>query len=395
MILSVSSGCFRGDDEHPGDSSQDSPAAEGTERPDTARTPAPQRALGEATARPEPASVVTVRLGDQSVIGQTVTIDGVALSDGGTIGRIHWDWGDGTADEQPFPASHRFESLGHNYIVIATASDDRGGSVTAQTTVSITRATCANDPSRESAVPGLIAGRPAWADDRANIRVDHSATARRTGQIRGVSPDDRQVLVLDGPWCTEDFIWWHVESQAAALADGSGSIPQEGYVSGRLLGWMAKLDQEGRVNVSPEQATLGLPPASAPCPAWNLAADFRVSPDHENPNRDSCGNREVWHFLESDPSTFPAHIPVTYPLLPEFITDRFFIVGLESWQGTVGLTSIKDKLPSVGINNTGATQKFSGGVWPAGLVMAHPLPDKFAVVGWRSPISGIVTIAGE
>ncbi len=266
VILSVSSGCFRGDDEHPGDSAQDSPAAEGTERPDTARRPAPQRALGEATAWPDTASVVTLGFGrprDQAVIGQTVTINGVAESDGGTIGRIHWDWGDGTADEQSFPASHRFESLGHNYTVIATAYDDRGGSATAQTTVSITRATCANDPSRESAVPGLIAGRPAWADDRANIRVDHSATARRTGQIRGVSPDDRQVLVLDGPWCTEDFIWWHVESQAAALADGSGSIPQEGYTSGRLLGWLAEIDQEGGVNVSPERATLGLSPTSA------------------------------------------------------------------------------------------------------------------------------------
>jgi len=32
------------------------------------------------------------------------------------------------------------------------------------------------------------------------------------------------------------------------------------------------------------------------CTDWNLASDFRVSPNQENPNRDSCGNLGVWHF---------------------------------------------------------------------------------------------------
>jgi hypothetical protein len=31
-------------------------------------------------------------------------------------------------------------------------------------------------------------------------------------------------------------------------------------------------------------------PAVTPCQEWNLAQDFRISPDQENPNRDQCSN---------------------------------------------------------------------------------------------------------
>jgi hypothetical protein len=55
-------------------------------------------------------------------------------------------------------------------------------------------------------------------------------------------------------------------------------------------------------------STLGQTPF---CAEWNLAADFRASPNQENRNRDSCGNLGVWHFLESDPAAFPAHDPAT------------------------------------------------------------------------------------
>ena len=142
--------------------------------------------------------------------------------------------------------------------------------------------------------------------------------------------------------------------------------------------------------ISPAKAL----PVTALCREWNLAADFRVFPNQENPNRDSCGNLGVWSFLESDPNTFPAHTPSTYTLLPEFINDAFFIFGLEKWQGSVVSTSIKDKLPHVGINTTGATQFPRGIVWPPGVVQFHPLPNAFAAVGWKSPFDGAVTVTG-
>ena len=133
------------------------------------------------------------------------------------------------------------------------------------------------------------------------------------------------------------------------------------------------------------------PLAHAAASTWHLAAELRTAPHQANPNPDTLGNANVWYFLES--STL-AHDPQTYSLLPEFITDRFFIEGLQGWQGTVVGTSIKDKLPSVTINATGTLQTPHGFVWPDGVVSVHPLPDQLVIVGWRSPITGAVRITG-
>src|SRR6476620_12678164 len=57
------------------------------------------------------------------------------------------------------------------------------------------------------------------------------------------------------------------------------------------------------------------------CAGWNLATEFRLSPDQANPNPDRCGNANVWSFMES--STL-ARDPMTYSLLPEFLADGFF-----------------------------------------------------------------------
>lgn len=39
--------------------------------------------------------------------------------------------------------------------------------------------------------------------------------------------------------------------------------------------------------------------ARTPCAGWNLATEFRLSPEHANPNPDRCGNTDVWYFMES------------------------------------------------------------------------------------------------
>jgi hypothetical protein len=136
------------------------------------------------------------------------------------------------------------------------------------------------------------------------------------------------------------------------------------------------------------------PWAPAPCAEWNLAADFRASPEHENPNRDACGVLGVWHFLGSDPLTYPARDPAGYALLPLHDADMFGTPGLESWQGTDGQGSGLPNLPWIGINATGTDQGVVGIEWPEAGAAVHPLWDRYAVVGWRSPWTGTVTVRG-
>jgi hypothetical protein len=140
-------------------------------------------------------------------------------------------------------------------------------------------------------------------------------------------------------------------------------------------------------------ALLTLVPGRQPALAaagWNLANDFRLAPNQANPNPDGLGHAEVWEFRES---TSLAHDPSTYHLLPTFITDAFGIEGLQEWHGTV-VFEPKNVLARVGINATGTTQQASSITWPAGVVSVHPLPVQLVVVGWRSPIDGVVSVAG-
>lgn len=138
---------------------------------------------------------------------------------------------------------------------------------------------------------------------------------------------------------------------------------------------------------------IAFPPIGQANPAFlNLATDFRIFPNQASPNPDSLGNPDVWHFMESSSLT---HDPRTYTLLPEFTSDAFFVQSLEQWQNLFNCsTSCNDKLPAVGINATGTLQALNGLNWPAAVVRMHPQPDQLAIIGWRSPINGKVTIRG-
>ena len=132
--------------------------------------------------------------------------------------------------------------------------------------------------------------------------------------------------------------------------------------------------------------------AQPACPKWNLAAEFRLSPNQANPNPDNCGNANVWYFMESRTL---ARDPMTYSLLPEFITDFFFIPGLQQWQDLVNCSlNCNDKLPAVGINATDTFQEVGSILWPAGAVRVHPMLSQLVIVGWRSPINGPVSVLG-
>jgi len=95
----------------------------------------------------------------------------------------------------------------------------------------------------------------------------------------------------------------------------------------------------------------------------------------------------VWHFLESSSL---ARDPATYSLLPEFYADTSGVPGLERWTTTGGF------LPAVHYNATGSFQTTLSTIsWPVKAVLLHPTTDRLSIVGWRSPISGFVSLNGR
>jgi hypothetical protein len=124
---------------------------------------------------------------------------------------------------------------------------------------------------------------------------------------------------------------------------------------------------------------------------WNLAADFRTSPNQANPGPDSMGNEGVWHFLTSESLD---RDPGQYRALDEFIPNAFDIPGLEQWQDSRNLLP-NNRVPEIGINASGRSQFFISLDWPNEVVRVHPYVNQLAVVGWRSPIDGIVDVRGS
>jgi hypothetical protein len=102
---------------------------------------------------------------------------------------------------------------------------------------------------------------------------------------------------------------------------------------------------------------------------WNLADDFRVSPNQENPNPDFEGTPGVWRFLSS---TGLERDPATYELYPNYtVVDT----NREGWDGG-------SPVPTVSILK---------GIHR---VFVHPGDGTLTVVGWRSPVTGMVLVRG-
>jgi hypothetical protein len=122
------------------------------------------------------------------------------------------------------------------------------------------------------------------------------------------------------------------------------------------------------------------------CTIWDLGVDYRIYPDQENPNPDSCGNPAVWHFYRVDPAR------QNYTLLNIYINNTLGIPGLQQWSTAANISAV----PLLGINASGQEQRPPGytSVWPAGAVNVHPATEEFGAVGWRSPIDGIVVVSG-
>lgn len=71
--------------------------------------------------------------------------------------------------------------------------------------------------------------------------------------------------------------------------------------------------------------------------------------------------------------------------------------GLAAWEcvpgKAPGCTEALD-LPFVGINHTGAAVKAATAVWAAHSVNVHPSARQYAVIGWKSPLAGAVSVTG-
>ena len=135
------------------------------------------------------------------------------------------------------------------------------------------------------------------------------------------------------------------------------------------------------------------PSGAVPIPAsmtWDLAKDFRTAPSQANPSPDRCGNKGVWSYLAG-----PSNDPDAYRQLPDFATGKFHVQSLETWSGEHQSSDEADTLPAVGLNVTPDAVDIYNIHWPAGDVLVHPLPSDAAVVAWRSPITGTVTIFGQ
>jgi len=108
---------------------------------------------------------------------------------------------------------------------------------------------------------------------------------------------------------------------------------------------------------------------------WDLAQDFRTDPDQENPNPDSNGNEEVWHFMYN-PNNL-VHNPLNYEYLNGYSVDGEKNEGWDDGVPEPSGTSIP--LVRLIMDN---------------YISMHPDYNQIVIVRWRSPISGIVKIRG-
>jgi hypothetical protein len=107
--------------------------------------------------------------------------------------------------------------------------------------------------------------------------------------------------------------------------------------------------------------------------SWDAATDFRFAPQQENPGHDRYGNT-TWFYLYSSARL---HDPTLYKPLPEF-----HVIDANNQQWSLGVYPDGSVvIPLVGANPN------------QHLMVFHPDLDRFAVLGWRSPYTGPVSVS--
>jgi hypothetical protein len=126
---------------------------------------------------------------------------------------------------------------------------------------------------------------------------------------------------------------------------------------------------------------------------WKLSRDVRATNNEISFNQGSNG---VWYFMET---ASLKHLPSIYSFLPDYTApctsgpDTPLVNGLACWQDAAHTI---DHNPKVGVNFTNQTQFLISTVpIPPHAVFVHPAPDRFAIVGWKSPLNAIVSVTGS
>jgi len=130
------------------------------------------------------------------------------------------------------------------------------------------------------------------------------------------------------------------------------------------------------------------------CTQWNLNTDYLNSPNQKNPNPDSCGNQDVWHFMQGTTSN---HDPKTYSLMSKFTTaantQPFYDPYFFHWAGEESASS--GGFPFFG-RSSGVNRNFSCSAryMPANTIVGHPASTRPLIIGWKSPVTGTVSVTG-
>jgi hypothetical protein len=114
--------------------------------------------------------------------------------------------------------------------------------------------------------------------------------------------------------------------------------------------------------------------ASAGTYTWDLNSDFTATSPGANPDHDAYGGTP-WSYEEGSGTKLPSF-------------DTGINGGLVGWHDS-------GNLPLVAINNTGSPVADGGRTYPAGQVVLEPTSGLPAVVAWRSPLTGTVSVSGS
>jgi hypothetical protein len=130
---------------------------------------------------------------------------------------------------------------------------------------------------------------------------------------------------------------------------------------------------------------------------WTLTTDLLATANQISFNQ---GSRGVWYFLES--RTF-VHDALTYRLLPEYRSPCLSYQdpslsspdGVSCWIDPA-VDATGNSLPLVALNATRSVVRFPDPYdIPPRSVYLHPGTDRLAIVGWKSPVNGRVTLEGS
>jgi hypothetical protein len=130
---------------------------------------------------------------------------------------------------------------------------------------------------------------------------------------------------------------------------------------------------------------------------WKLSKDLLATNNQISFNQ---GTNGVWYFLQS--SSFK-HLPKTYEFLAAYLepcvpSGTTPIDGLACWRNPIP-DADGNQLPGVGVNFTYVTQFPNLALGdpfgiPARSVVMHPGQLGLGIIGWKSPITALVNIAG-